>query len=162
MSYNKEIEEGKTFKHWATIISEEAIERFGNNQTVATGWSPSGYYHIGNFREGVSCRAIARELSNLGATVRFIINIDDIDPFDKVPSFFKKKYGKELSKHLGEPINGVPDPLGCHNSYAEHFLTDALENMQAFDVHPEPVLTSKSYEEGHYNPYIIKYLKEVN
>jgi len=159
MSFNKELEDEKSFKHWATIISEEAIKKFGDKQTVATGWSPSGYYHIGNFREGVSCRAIVHELENLGSSVRFILNVDDLDPFDKIPSFFRKDYEKILYSRLGEPINQVPDPLGCHNSYAEHFFDNAFENMHLFDVNPEPVLTSRSYAEGYYDSYIIHYLK---
>jgi lysyl-tRNA synthetase class 1 len=148
------------FKHWATVIGEEAVERFGNKQVVATGWAPSGYYHVGNFKEAVTCRAIQKELINLGADSQYILNIDDIDPFDKIPAFFKKDYGKLLRPFLGHSINEVPDPLGCHNSYAEHFISDALAIMNDFDVNPEPINTSKLYLEGRYDKYARLFLEK--
>ncbi|MBY8999787.1 MAG: lysine--tRNA ligase, partial [Candidatus Heimdallarchaeota archaeon] len=148
------------FKHWATVVSEEAIERFGNKQVVATGWAPSGFYHVGNFKEAVTCRAIHRELINLGADSKYILNIDDVDPFDKIPAFFKKDYGKLLSPYLGHAINKVPDPLGCHDSYADHFIANALAIMNDFDVNPEPIHTSKLYLEGSYDKYAKLFLEK--
>ncbi|NPD88442.1 MAG: lysine--tRNA ligase [Asgard group archaeon] len=158
MSEQEEAED-MTFKHWATVISEKAIELFGQKQTVCTGWSPSGYYHLGNFREGVTCRAIARELDNLGTNPRFIINIDDQDPFDRIPSFFKK-FEKELEPYLGYPINEVPDPLGCHDSYAGHFIDDALNIMHNFDVNPEPTIISEYYKKGDYDKYAKLFIEK--
>ncbi|UJG40489.1 MAG: lysine--tRNA ligase [Candidatus Heimdallarchaeum aukensis] len=154
-----EIEE-REYKHWATVVSEQAIQLFGNDQVVATGWAPSGYYHIGNFKEAVTCRAIYNELKNLGAKTRFILNIDDVDPFDKVPSFFKKDYGKELHKYIGFPINQVPDPLGCHKSYAEHFIANALSIMESFDVNPENLSTAELYKKGEYDKYAKLFLEK--
>jgi lysyl-tRNA synthetase class 1 len=159
MNHIEENEE-YAFKHWATVISEEAVERFGNKQVVATGWAPSGYYHIGNFKEAVTCRAIQRELINLGADSQYILNIDDLDPFDKIPAFFKKDHGKMLSPYLGHAINEVPDPLGCHDSYADHFITDALAIMNDFDVNPEPIHTSKLYLDGRYDKYAKLFLEK--
>ncbi|MHA1685729.1 MAG: lysine--tRNA ligase [Candidatus Heimdallarchaeaceae archaeon] len=157
---NTDFDDEKTFKHWATIIVEQALNRFGSNQTIATGWSPSGYYHIGNFREGVTCRAFVKELTNHGISSRFLLNVDDVDPFDKIPVFFKPNYEKVLSPYMGHPISEVPDPLGCHSSFAEHFMQNAIENMESFDVTPEIVKTSTSYEKGLYNRYAILYLKK--
>ncbi|MHA1668883.1 MAG: lysine--tRNA ligase [Candidatus Heimdallarchaeaceae archaeon] len=151
-------EEQRTYKHWATVISEEAINRFGLEQTIATGWSPSGFYHLGNFREGVTCRAINKELKNLGAKTRFILNIDNLDPFDKIPQFFQE-YKKELQPYLGRPINETPDPLGCHKSYADHFISNAIEIMETFDVNPEPIQTSTCYKEGRYDKYARLFLE---
>ncbi len=159
MNHIEENEE-YAFKHWATVVSEEAVERFGNKQVVATGWAPSGHYHVGNFKEAVTCRAIQRELINLGADSQFILNIDDVDPFDKIPAFFKKDHGKLLRPYLGHSINKVPDPLGCHNSYAEHFISNALSIMNDFDVNPEPINTSKLYLEGRYDKYARLFLEK--
>ncbi|MHA1692813.1 MAG: lysine--tRNA ligase [Candidatus Heimdallarchaeaceae archaeon] len=152
--------EGYAFKHWATVVSEEAIERFGNKQVVATGWAPSGYYHVGNFKEAVTCRAIQRELINLGADSQYILNIDDVDTFVKIPAFFKKDYGKMLHPYIGHAINKVPDPLGCHDSYADHFIDNALPIMNDFDVNPEPIYTSKLYLEGKYDRYAKLFLEK--
>lgn len=152
--------EDREYKHWATVVSEEAIERFGEKQVVATGWAPSGYYHIGNFKEAVTCRAIHRELLNLEAESSYILNIDNIDPFDKIPAFFKKDYGKLLHKYLGHAICDVPDPLGCHSSYADHFISNAIEIMDEFDVHPEPIKTSEMYTQGKYDKYAKLFIEK--
>ena len=151
--------EDMSFKHWATVVSEKAIELFGQDQTVCTGWAPSGYYHLGNFREGVTCRAIAQELFNLGTKPRFILNIDDQDPFDKIPAFFKK-FENELKPYLGHPINEIPDPFGSHDSYAGHFIDDALNIMHNFDVKPEPTIMSEYYKKGSYDKYVKIFIEK--
>ena len=159
MSHIEEADE-KTFKHWATVVSEEAIQKFGNEQVVATGWASSGYYHIGNFKEAVTCRAIHQELRNFGADSRFILNIDDLDPFIKIPAYFKKDHGKELHKFLGHAICEVPDPLGCHSSYAEHFTSNALEILQEFNINLEPIKASVEYRLGKYDKYARIFLEK--
>ena len=159
MNHVEESEE-YTYKHWATVVSEEAIERFGKIQVVATGWAPSGYYHVGNFKEAVTCRAIYRELVNLGANTKFILNIDNMDTLDKIPAFFKNDYGKMLKPYLGHAICEVPDPLGCHDSYANHFIDDALAIMDSFDANPEPINTSDLYKDGKYDRYAKLYLEK--
>ncbi len=158
MTHEEEAEE-RLYEHWATVVSNEAIEIFGKKQVVATGWAPSGYYHIGNFKEAVTCRAIHRELISLGADSYYLLNIDDVDPFEKIPAFFKE-YGKLLKPYLGHAICEVPDPLGCHDSYAEHFIADALAIMNDFDVNPDPILTSKLYKEGKYDKYAKLFLEK--
>ena len=148
------------FKHWATVVSEEAIERFGNKQVVATGWAPSGHYHVGNFKEAVTCRAFHRELINLGADSYYLLNIDNVDTLDKIPAYFKDQYGKMLRPYLGHAICEVPDPLGCHDSYADHFIDDALKIMETFDVKLNPIYTSELYKEGKYDKYAKLYLEK--
>ncbi len=54
--------EERAYKHWATVVSEEALSVFGNKQVGTTGWDPIGHYHLGNFKEVVTGRAIYREL----------------------------------------------------------------------------------------------------
>ena len=144
-------------RHWAEQIAEDAIQTFGNDQVVASGWSPSGVYHIGNFREAITCRALHKELVHRGANARFILNIDDIDPLDKVPGFLRD-HQRELRDYIGHPINQVPDPYGTHESYAAHFTADASSMMDRFDVHPELVLTSELYKQGNYNEFLQIFL----
>ena len=60
--------------HWATEVAEKIIKERGEKEfyTVASGISPSGNVHIGNFREFVTSYFVAEELKRLGKKVRFI------------------------------------------------------------------------------------------
>ncbi|MHA2250084.1 MAG: hypothetical protein ACXAD7_06970, partial [Candidatus Kariarchaeaceae archaeon] len=96
------------FRHWAHTIASDAIQRFGMEQVVCTGWSPSGIYHIGNSREAVTCNAIHIELLKQDAESEFVFVIDDYDPLDKIP-FELKKYSNNLREYLGHPLINIPD-----------------------------------------------------
>ncbi len=126
---------------------------------MCTVWAPSGYYHLGNLKEGVTCRAIERELTNLGTKPRFILNIDDQDPFDRIPSDFME-YESKLSPYLEHPLNEVPDPFECHDSFAGHVIDDALSTMHNFDVKPEPTIMSEYYKKGSYDKYVKLFIEK--
>lgn len=143
--------------HWAQEIAENAMELFGKKQVVATGWSPSGYYHIGNFREAITCRALHKELQSMGCDVTFVLNIDDMDPLEKVPAFLKEKRN-ELKPYLGRPLDEIPDPFGKFKTYAEYFTNDATTMIDRFDINPELAFASQFYKERRYDEYFRKYL----
>ena len=60
--------------HWAQRIAEELIERYPEKETFvcASGISPSGSVHIGNFREIITTYFVVRALQKLGKKTRFI------------------------------------------------------------------------------------------
>ena len=60
--------------HWADIYAKKIIEEKGKKEryTVASGITPSGTVHIGNFREVISVDLVARALGDMGQNVRFI------------------------------------------------------------------------------------------
>ena len=73
--------------HWAQRIAEELIERYPEKEmfVCASGISPSGSVHIGNFREIITTYFVVRALQKLGKKTRFIFSWDDFDRFRKVP-----------------------------------------------------------------------------
>ena len=73
---------------WAYEIAERIIRERPNEEvyTIATGVSPSGFIHIGNFREVVTPYFVAQALKKLGKKVRFMFSFDDFDRFRKVPA----------------------------------------------------------------------------
>src|SRR4028119_773485 len=95
---------------------------------VVTGISPSG--HIHNLREVPAGEAVANALRARGEPVRFLFHADTIAPLRKVapgvPASFKEYFGHSLSR--------VPDPEGCHPSYAEHFLVPFEEALHEMGV----------------------------
>ena len=73
--------------HWADHAARRVVSFWGprDSYTVASGITPSGTVHIGNFREVITVDLVARALRGLGHNVRFIYSWDDFDTFRKVP-----------------------------------------------------------------------------
>ncbi len=115
-----EINKNKINYHWADIIADKIIREKGDKEiyTIASGITPSGVVHFGNFREVITVDLVGRALINKGKKVRFIYSWDDYDTFRKVPANMPKQ--DELQKHLYEPIVDIPDPFDIYSSYAEH------------------------------------------
>ena len=67
--------------HWADTTAIRVIAQKGEKEiyTVASGITPSGTVHIGNFREVITVDLVARALRKLGRNVRFIYSWDDFD-----------------------------------------------------------------------------------
>ncbi|CEM62450.1 Lysine--tRNA ligase (fragment) [Treponema phagedenis] len=106
--------------HWADFAAEKILRERGelDEYTCASGITPSGTVHIGNFREIISVELVVRALQDLGKKVRFIYSWDDYDVFRKVPSNMPKP--EILEKYLRYPITEVPDTFERDESYARH------------------------------------------
>ena len=116
--------------NWADNAVDKTIREQGDKKTYvcASGITPSGHIHIGNFREIITTALVAKAFRNRGKKVRFIYSWDDFDYFRKVPKGIPKTH----EQYIGMPVCKVPDPFKCHNSYAQHFekeLEDAIAPM---------------------------------
>ncbi len=105
--------------HWADNSAQRVLDVFPKEEiyTVASGITPSGIVHIGNFREVITTELVRRALEDKGKKTKFIYSWDVYDAFRKVP----KNVPVEWEKYLRMSDAAVPDPWGCHNSYATHF-----------------------------------------
>ena len=74
MAEKKNTEEATPGSHWADNAAEELIRRHPDKETLvcASGISPSGMVHIGNFREVVTVEFVVRALKARGKKVRFL------------------------------------------------------------------------------------------
>jgi lysyl-tRNA synthetase class 1 len=127
------------------IWAERVADGLGDGpHVVVTGISPSG--HIHNLREVLVAEAVANALRARGESVRFVFHADTIDPLRKVapgvPESYKEFFGHSLSR--------VPDPEGCHASYAEHFLVPFEEALHEMGVEIEVLRSHELYESGVY------------
>ena len=79
--------------HWADQCADKIIRERGDLDlyTCASGITPSGTVHIGNFREIISVDLVVRALRSRGKNVRFIYSWDDYDVFRKVPKILLLK-----------------------------------------------------------------------
>ncbi len=136
--------------HWADQTAEKIIREKGDKDlyTCASGITPSGTVHIGNFREIISVELVARALRDMGKKVRFIYSWDDYDVFRKVPKNMPQQ--ELLTEHLRFPITMVPDPWGRDESYARHNEVDVESVLPLVGIHPEFLYQSKRYRSSMY------------
>lgn len=141
--------------HWADLTAQEIIKIKGKKNVVATGITPSGPIHLGNLREILTGDALARALRGQDSEVRFIYIADTFDPLRKVYPFLPENY----SQYVGKSISEIPDPEGCHENYAEHFLSPFLESIKKLGIEVEVIKAHESYKNGLYTPIIDKSLE---
>jgi lysyl-tRNA synthetase class 1 len=136
--------------HWADETADKIIREKGEKDlyTCASGITPSGTVHIGNFREIISVDLVVRALRDKGKRARFIYSWDDYDVFRKVPLNMPRR--EELEKYLRFPITMVPDPWDRDESYARHHETDVETMLPVVGIHPEFLYQAKNYRASKY------------
>ena len=122
---------------WADQIADRIIKEKGKKKefVCASGITPSGIVHIGNFREVIITDLVVKALENKGKKVRFIYSWDDFDRFRKVPKGIDKNY----EKYVGMPVSEIPSPFSSEKtkSYAEHFEKQFENSLKKVEVEPE-------------------------
>ena len=144
--------------HWADITAERIIKQLGDKEqyVLASGITPSGTVHFGNFRETITVDLVARALRERGKKVRFIFSWDDYDTFRKIPKNMPKQ--DELEKYLFQPIVDTPDPFEIEESYAAHQEVKYEKQLSRVGVVAEPLYQAKKYRAGDYKEGIKKAL----
>jgi lysyl-tRNA synthetase, class I len=113
---------------------------------VVSGISVSGNIHAGNLREVLVAEAVANALRQRGEEVRFIFHADTIDPLRKIAPGIPRSY----EEYIGHSLSHIPDPEGCHVSYAEHFLVPFEEALSEMEMDIEVLRSHELYERGVY------------
>jgi len=126
---------------WADQIADIIIKERGNKREYicASGITPSGTIHIGNFREIITTDLVVKALEDKGKKVRFIYSWDDFDRFRKVP----KNVSKEYEKYIGMPLSDIPSPFEKGKSYAQHFEKELEEQLKKVGIKPEFIYQNK-------------------
>ncbi len=141
---------GKKSVHWADINADKIIREKGEKETYvcASGITPSGTVHIGNFREIISVDLVVKALRDKGKNVRFIYSWDDYDVFRKVPVNMPKQ--DLLKEYLRKPITLVPDTMGKYSSYAEANEKELESLLPVVGVKPEYIYQASRYRSSKY------------
>ena len=136
--------------HWADITADKIIREKGEKPlyTCASGITPSGTVHIGNFREIITVELVVRALREKGKNVRFIYSWDDYDVFRKVPKNMPQP--EVLEKSLRFPITLVPDTTGNAENYARANEKRVEDILPAVGVHPEYLYQAARYRDSYY------------
>lgn len=140
--------------HWSDITADRIIRQKGdkNEYVLASGITPSGVVHFGNFRETITVDMVARALRKRGKKVRFIFSWDDYDTFRKIPKNMPNQ--EQLEKYLFTPIVDTPDPFGIDESYASHHEKNYERQLEKVGIEVEAIYQAKKYKNGDYKKEI--------
>lgn len=150
--------------HWADITADKIIREKGEKEvyTCASGITPSGTVHIGNFREIISVDLVVKALRNKGKKVRFIYSWDDYDVFRKVPANMPQK--ELLETFIRKPIVVVPDVVGSQESYARANEVAVETLLPKVGIQPEYLHQAARYRSSYYAQGIrtaLEHRKEI-
>ena len=142
--------------HWADQMAEKIIREKGDldSYTCASGITPSGTVHLGNFREIITVDLVVRALRDRGKNVRFIYSWDDYDVFRKVPANMPNP--EILEKYIRFPITEVPDTTGRNENYARHHEVDIENQLPRVGIKPEFLYQASRYRSNRYAEGIRK------
>ncbi|MCP3682583.1 MAG: lysine--tRNA ligase [bacterium] len=155
---------------WADKVAEKVVNRKKfhyldkkvpkiDTYTIKTAASLSGVLHIGRLSDTVRNASIQRALDDLGKKARIVWTSDDMDPFRAVPEGIPASY----EKYLGMPVTDIPDPEGCHKSYAEHFRDQYMGIIDQFIFSKiEKYSVREEYKKGSFNPSIKKIVDNLD
>ena len=117
--------------HWIDNIVKSIARRceeLGKSECVINGGlSVSGLQHVGRLRgEVVINNVIAERLRDeYGLRVRQFLTLYTMDPWKgkerQIEQFSDRG---EALKLVGQPLERIPDPRGCHRSWVEHYWED--------------------------------------
>ena len=147
---------------WADQIAERLIkEKIGSKGHVcASGITPSGIVHIGNFREVITTELVVRALKDKGEKVDFIYSWDDFDRFRKVPANIPEDKKKEYEGYLGMPLSDIPSPFQRGKSYAEQYEKEFEKSLKIVGIKPRFIRQSVMNKKCRYADLIKKAIEE--
>jgi lysyl-tRNA synthetase class 1 len=146
--------------HWADIYAERIVREKGEKPqyVCASGITPSGTVHIGNFREVISVDLGVRALRDSGKKVRFIYSWDDYDVFRKVPSNMPDR--DRLETFLRKPITMTPDPYNEMESFARRNEVEVEELLPLVGIKPDFIYQAEAYRRCVYAEQIKQALEK--
>ena len=137
---------------------DHKIRKF-DEYVVKTSASLSGVLHIGRLSDTIRGESVVLALKDLGVKPKFIWVAENMDPLRKIP----KGVPANFEKYLGVPVTDIPDPKGCHSSYADHHMEEYFKVIDEFVVTKmEKFSMREEYKKGHFTKYIKKILEKVD
>lgn len=149
-------------QHWVDQVAARIVRTLGDKDsyTCASGITPSGTVHLGNFREAITVDFVVRALRDLGKNVRSYHSWDDFDTLRKVPVNLPQQ--EMLTENLRRPISRVPDPFGKLSSYAEANIRPFEQDVAQVGVKPEFIYQHENYSGGKYAEGIRAALQNID
>ncbi|WP_347353088.1 lysine--tRNA ligase [Intrasporangium sp.] len=151
---------------WVTRLADEVIagaDRRGLTGQVivcASGISPSGPIHLGNFRELITPHLVADEIQRRGLPCEHILSWDDYDRFRRVPAG-QPGVDESWEQYIGMPLTSVPAPAGSpHPNWAEHYKAPLREAMGRLGIVVREISQTEQYTAGAYVEQVLLAMRE--
>ena len=136
---------------WADKVADILKERKAKKQVIHGGWSPSGFFHIGNSRAELMVPSFVNEcLKNKGIKSEQNFIVDDFDEFDKIPEGLGIKK-EDFEQYLGKPLRDVPSPKEGFDSWANYFTNLVTSHLDDFGIKASIISAYDSYKKGIYD-----------
>ncbi len=116
-----------------------------------SGFGPSGLPHLGTMAEILRPSFVRKafDLLEPSRPSRLIVFIDDLDGLRKVPENVPNR--KDVEQYLGIPVSKIPDPFGCHASFADHMIGLLGGFLAPVEVEYELVRAAEMYSSGRFD-----------
>lgn len=149
---------------WVTRLADEVIadaqERGLTPVVCASGISPSGPIHLGNFRELITPHLVADEIKRRGVPCEHILSWDDYDRFRRVPRG-QPGVDETWEQYVGMPLTAVPAPAGSpHANWAEHYQAPLREAMARLGIEVREISQTQQYASGAYVEQVLLAMRE--
>ncbi|WP_335934371.1 lysine--tRNA ligase [Streptomyces sp. PTD5-9] len=114
--------------HWALDYARRLADRHPPHHRILiqTSMSPTGYFHIGNFRDTVCAHLVHRALAGMGRRSAILLSFDDYDPVRASQA----ARDPELAGHGGRP-------LAVHRERATRICRAYLAELRAVGILPD-------------------------
>lgn len=149
---------------WVTRLAHEVVaeaqQRGIDTIVCASGISPSGPVHLGNFREVITPHLVADEIKRRGIPCEHLLSWDDFDRFRRVPAN-QPGVDESWEQYIGMPLTSVPPPAGsAHASWADHYKAPLVEAMAALGIVVRQISQTEQYRAGAYREQILLAMRE--
>ncbi|MEZ0242686.1 MAG: lysine--tRNA ligase [Sphingomonas sp.] len=154
-------------KAWPYEEARKLIKRYpdgkpgGAPMLFETGYGPSGLPHIGTFQEVLRTTMVRKAYEEMtGLPTRLVAFSDDMDGLRKVPDNVPNK--EMLALHLGKPLTRIPDPFGCHESFAHHNNAMLRQFLDQFGFEYEFASSTDYYGSGRFDEKLRDVLRNYD
>ena len=153
------------YKAWPFQEARQIVKRrpsvLDRAALFETGFGPSGLPHIGTFAEVARTSWVRNAFSHLYDVPppRLVAFSDDMDGLRKVPIDLPE--GDMLARHLGKPLNSIPDPFGCCESFSGHMNGKLRDFLDAYGFDYEFQSSSEAYRRGDFDEGLAILLQKV-
>jgi len=150
--------------HWSEVIARQVIDRKPSKEeyVCATGISPSGSIHIGNFRDIATGYYVVLALRKLGKKARLMHSWDNFDRLRKVPVNVAS-VASDMEKYIGYALADIPNPFDDKKdipTYSAYFEQEFSASLVEFGIEPDYRYQADMYRAGKYTNEILVALKE--
>ncbi len=149
---------------WLDKVANEIIERekrLGRDTSlirVESGLGASGIPHIGSVGDAIRSYGVRLALESAGYKSELIAYSDDFDGLRKVPAGLPEW----LKDYIAHPVCMIPDPFGCHSSYADHMSSLLKEALDRLGIEYIFKSGAEAYRSGTLNRQIVEILSHAD